>query len=30
MQQLEEAVGQAKAEIEGVKDVATRDEIRGK
>ena len=30
MQQLEEVVGQAKAEIEGVNDVATLDEIRVK
>ncbi|EKB19018.1 TPA: phenylalanine--tRNA ligase subunit alpha [Aeromonas veronii] len=30
MQQLEEVVGQAKAEIEGVSDIATLDEIRVK
>ncbi|MEH8118123.1 phenylalanine--tRNA ligase subunit alpha [Aeromonas allosaccharophila] len=30
MQQLEEVVGQAKAEIEGVNDIATLDEIRVK
>ncbi len=28
MQQLEEVVGQARAEIEGVSDIATLDEIR--
>ena len=30
MQQLEEVVGQAKAEIEGVSDIAALDEIRVK
>ncbi|MGL5607726.1 MAG: phenylalanine--tRNA ligase subunit alpha, partial [Aeromonas veronii] len=30
MQQLEEVVGQARAEIEGVSDIATLDEIRVK
>ena len=30
MQQLEEVVGQARAEIEGVSDIAALDEIRVK